>query len=255
MKKLILASLLLLSVFFSQSYGMFSLESMMSNMQRMMLKRNVLLHIIFGSISRCSIQCADSIGRERFSENVHTEEDERALDALFPNEEIKEERDRAFDEYERLLQEGALLSVITVEEFDESFGDEEQLEEFICKQRKKEINKILCSEEIDDTHKVAMISEFKKTLDPFVNVVKEKLGFLRQIIEEKQELEADLSALEKEDERLQKLMKKIAKNRYSDSEVSSSDESGEFSSDEFREFSSDESREFSSDESGECVIC
>ena len=74
-----------------------SLEPMMLDLRQMMLKRNVFVHIVFGYISRYVIQSADSIRLEKF-----------------PDEETKEEMYRTFDEYERILQDGTLLSVITV---------------------------------------------------------------------------------------------------------------------------------------------
>ncbi len=214
MKKLSLACFFLLSVFFSKSYGMDSCGTMMSNLRQMMMKRNVLIHILFGSISRYVIQSADSIWIEQFPENVHTEEDKIELDFLF-------------HEYERLLQEGTLLSVITVNEFDESFIDEESLKLFICDEREKEINKIRFNEEIYYMDKVKMIDKFEKRFDSLVNIIKEKLGFLRQIIVEKQGLEVDISVLEEESERLDYFVKKIVKNRYSCLETPSSDKYGE----------------------------
>lgn len=210
MKKLTLTCLFLLSVFFSKSYGMNSFEPMMLDLRQMMLKRNVFVHIVFGYISRYVIQSADSIRLEKF-----------------PDEETKEEMYRTFDEYEKILQDGTLLSVITVEEFDELFIDKESLESFIRDEREKEINKICCNEEIDCIYKVEMIVEFKRRFDPLVIVIEEKLGFLRQIVVEKQGLEIDISVLEKESEVLDDFIKKIVRNRSFCLEIFSSDESGE----------------------------
>ena len=53
-----------------------------------------------------------------------------------------------------------------------------------------------------------MIVEFKRRFDPLVIVIEEKLGFLRQIVVEKQGLEIDISVLEKESEVLDDFVKK-----------------------------------------------
>ncbi len=207
MKKFVIVILFFVSIFFSQSYGM--------DYRLMLLRGNIFNHIKFASISRFFIQNSDfiksfdSVNREIVVGNVFEEEDgnilytseeERALYNLFVDEEIRKLRDKDFNEHERLLIYGSILSIITVEEFDKLFGDEEELE--------------------------ALNSRGPRF---FIKFIKKKLRFFRQVIIEKQGIRVDLSVIEEENEKLDKLMKKILENKYYEefSDFDDSDDSGE----------------------------
>lgn len=213
MKKFAIVILFFISIFFSRSYGMDFIDI---DSRPIILNLKILDHIRFVSISRFLIQSSDfiqslsSINREIFLKNVFTEEDgrllytleyERLLYDLFINEEIKRLRNIDFNDYERLLINGSMLSIITVEEFDELFSDEEKLEELNLRR-----------------------PHF------LIKFIKKKLRFFRQVIEEKQFIEVDLSIIEEEDGRLDELRKKILKNRYHEefSDFDDSEENGIF---------------------------